>query len=217
MYVAFVPLTLVCSAINEFVHSFAVHLVIEELALVADACGGGVGALAMFHAMLKATRILGTIYPSFHTLSRLVVQMPLSIIDTPINMLVFPLAVRSILMPSAFICIAIGCDTLANTVRLVVDKLTFIPLSIYSDSDSMSVALVSEPLTGVLCVSVNDCFLSLLQLHGPLLVHKKNAGTLHAVTGKIFLSEIWSGARWHLVHQLAISRVRFAATTNASA
>mmetsp|Transcript_14901 Transcript_14901/g.27260 ORF Transcript_14901/g.27260 Transcript_14901/m.27260 type:complete len:238 (-) Transcript_14901:74-787(-) len=164
MYMAFIPLAFVCSAVHKLVEALTVHLIILKLAIVRDASGGGVDSMAMLAAVLEFATILGSIHPAFYTIARFLIQHPLTFVGTAIHMNILASAMGSILLPLALVCVAICCYASTVAVCFVVHKLALVALSIRSHMTAMPMSLVSKPLSSVSGLAFHYNFRSLLKL-----------------------------------------------------
>mmetsp|Transcript_63932 Transcript_63932/g.169205 ORF Transcript_63932/g.169205 Transcript_63932/m.169205 type:complete len:260 (+) Transcript_63932:238-1017(+) len=160
---ACMPLTRVGSPVNKLVPSFAIHLVLAELALINDACCGGVLPLAVFATVQKFTLIACSVGPTLDTFSRFFVLMPFSFIGASVNVNILSVSMRTVLIPLPLISISVRGRADAVSVGSAIAEVTLVSLPVGPGVDTITMPFAASPLTSVQrsTLHLDFCFLTM--------------------------------------------------------
>mmetsp|Transcript_94647 Transcript_94647/g.131549 ORF Transcript_94647/g.131549 Transcript_94647/m.131549 type:complete len:253 (-) Transcript_94647:22-780(-) len=164
-HMTFLPCTSVDTPVREVICALAVHTVCTELSLVDNlAIGRCVGTLTMFASLEEFTFILRAICPLLHALARLFVLEPLPYVGASIFVGIGSLSLCAVLVPVTFIHVSIRSFEFSVAMGSAILEVSFIGGSIGPCQNTLTMALRAQPLSLVLCTSLNLCLWSLNQV-----------------------------------------------------
>jgi hypothetical protein len=126
------------------------HLVVEKRALKDYAVAGTVGAVTVLHIVKELANIPGAVYPLLDAVAGLLVLVPLALVNhTVLVRDICTGSVGTVVLPMAFVKVAIERYKLSEALGPAVDESALVPRAVILAEHAISMALAPQPLASV--------------------------------------------------------------------